>query len=473
MNRSLVIEIVAFLSYESRILPLLLIIIFVIIVMVLPGTAFVDNQPTLDLLEAKAVGIFSMIDEEINVPRGSDEGFLQKVLTKYADGKHPNCLRPNVRDVKDFLKNFGILHYAGPVFYNVGNFLEKNKDQLHTDIIGLLRESSSPFIKKMFPPEENKSIAGKGTKLKTLGGQFKTQLTDLIDTLNTTFPHFVRCLKPNDEKLPNLFHAGRMQDQLRYAGLLEVCRIRKLGLPVRRPFEEFYRRYRCCDLTSPDLDSLLAALLRKGVLIRGEYAKGISRVFMRTAQAQDLELARESALLQVAVLLQRMGRGMVCRLKYKNFKKILINVAEAIRRREESVLASALEMSFELPWGGGHLYIIQQAKALLARVREENKVIGLLQSAIAAKELNSLKSAVAAANSMHPPFQVQKSYPHSFSHKYKYTISTPLTVWSNLYVYVFPSSYSLLYISSFSATSSSRLKPSSSVSRQSWPPRMP
>ena len=92
----------------------------------IPGTAFVDNQPTLDLLEAKAVGVFSMVDEEINVPRGSDEGFLQKVLTKYADGKHPNLLRPNVKDVKDFLKNFGIVHYAGPVFYNVANFLEKD-----------------------------------------------------------------------------------------------------------------------------------------------------------------------------------------------------------------------------------------------------------------------------------------------------------------------------------------------------------
>jgi len=371
----------------------------------IPGTAFVDNQPTLDLLEAKAVGIFSMIDEEINVPRGSDEGFLQKVLTKFADGKHPNCLRPNVRDVKDFLKNFGVLHYAGPVFYNVTNFLEKNKDQLHADIVGLLRESSSPYIKKMFPPEEPSRGPTKGAKLKTLGGQFKTQLTDLIDTLNTTFPHFVRCLKPNDDKLPNLFKAGRMQDQLRYAGLLEVCRIRKLGYPVRRPFDEFYRRYRCCDLTSPDLDSLLAALVRKGVLIKGEFAKGLSRVFMRTQQSFDLEMAREAALLQVAVLLQRMGRGMVCRLKYKNYKKIIINVKEAVRRREESVLASALEMSFELPWGGSHLPLIQQAKALLARVREENKVIGLLQSAIAAKELNSLKSAVSAAYSMNPPFQ--------------------------------------------------------------------
>ena len=34
---------------------------------------FKDNQPTLDMLEAKATGIFAMIDEEINVPKGTDE----------------------------------------------------------------------------------------------------------------------------------------------------------------------------------------------------------------------------------------------------------------------------------------------------------------------------------------------------------------------------------------------------------------
>ena len=131
----------------------------------IPGTAFVDNQPTLDLLEAKATGVFSMVDEEINVPRGTDEGFLQKLLNKYADGKHPNLQRPNVKDVKDFLKNFGIVHYAGPVFYNVTNFLEKNKDQLHIDIVSLLRDSTSIFLKKMFPPvsaDEANNRGGKG-----------------------------------------------------------------------------------------------------------------------------------------------------------------------------------------------------------------------------------------------------------------------------------------------------------------------
>jgi myosin heavy subunit len=116
------------------------------------GIKFVDNQPTLDLLEAKATGIFSMIDEEISVPKGSDESFLQKVFSRHVvEGKHPNCLRPKGKDCKDTSRNFGILHYAGPVFYNISSFLEKNKDQLHVDILSVLRTSSSPLLKRMFP----------------------------------------------------------------------------------------------------------------------------------------------------------------------------------------------------------------------------------------------------------------------------------------------------------------------------------
>jgi hypothetical protein len=100
-----------------------------------------------------------------------------------------------------------------------------------------------------------------------------------------------------------------------------------------------------------------------------------------------------------------MGRGMVARIRFKNFKKILVNLLDAVKKREETVLASALEMSFELPYGGVHLPLIQSAKLLLLRVKEENKVTSLLVSAIAAKELNSLKSAIAAAKSMSPSFE--------------------------------------------------------------------
>jgi hypothetical protein len=89
---------------------------------------FKDNQPTLDLLEAKTVGVFAMVDEEINVPKGSDETFLKKVLTKH--DKHPNFQRPKPKDLNANMV-FVIVHYAGAVPYNVSSFLEKNKDSLH------------------------------------------------------------------------------------------------------------------------------------------------------------------------------------------------------------------------------------------------------------------------------------------------------------------------------------------------------
>ena len=56
---------------------------------------FTDNQACLDLLEMKGTGVFAMIDDEINVPRGSDEGFRSKVVQKHGKvrrrGAHTAC----------------------------------------------------------------------------------------------------------------------------------------------------------------------------------------------------------------------------------------------------------------------------------------------------------------------------------------------------------------------------------------------
>eukprot|EP01038_Epipyxis_sp_PR26KG_P006281 gene6281-8649_t len=379
----------------------------------IPGTAFVDNQPTLDLLEARTTGIFSMTDEEINVPKGSDDGLLQKILKNHGAGTtaHPNMIKPKANNCKDFLKNFGILHYAGPVFYNITNFLEKNKDQLHSDIQNVLRDSKLPLISSMFPADAvdesnaRSRTAGKAPgKSKTLGGQFKVQLNELIATLNSTFPHFVRCMKSNDKKAGNIFTASRMQDQLRYAGLVEVCRIRKLGFPVRRPFDEFFKRYRCIELLSPNLDALNKVLEAKGILKKGEWAKGNTRMFMRTLQNAELESAREHSLVKVATIVQKYGRRYNARNKMKYFKKILGDVNAAIIKREEKELSSVIDISFELPWGGNHLPKIKEAKVLLIRLKEEKRVTQLLENAILSKDLNSLKSAIAEHAAVNPPF---------------------------------------------------------------------
>ena len=68
---------------------------------------FADNQPCLDLLEKERTGVFDLLDDEIYVPRGSDEGFLNKVLQI----KHANLKRPKPKE-KDSRVCFNILHFA-------------------------------------------------------------------------------------------------------------------------------------------------------------------------------------------------------------------------------------------------------------------------------------------------------------------------------------------------------------------------
>jgi hypothetical protein len=61
-------------------------------------------------------------------------------------------------------------------------------------------------------------------------------------------------------------------------------------------------------------------------------------------------------------------------------------------------------MFSELPHGGKHLDVYKQAKKLLMRLEEERQVVNLLETAIAQRAKESLKSAVAAAHNMLPPF---------------------------------------------------------------------
>ena len=49
----------------------------------------------------------------------------------------------------------------------------------------------------------------------TVGSQFRESLTLLMNTLNATTPHYIRCIKPNDSKESFVFEPRRAVQQLR------------------------------------------------------------------------------------------------------------------------------------------------------------------------------------------------------------------------------------------------------------------
>lgn len=65
-----------------------------------------------------------------------------------------------------------------------------------------------------------------------------------MNILNSTEPHFIRAIKPNEEKKPDMFDAPDVVRQLKYAGLLETIRIRSAGYSLRPTFQEFFTQFK-------------------------------------------------------------------------------------------------------------------------------------------------------------------------------------------------------------------------------------
>eukprot|EP00435_Cladocopium_sp_Y103_P072307 s42_g39.t2 len=86
----------------------------------------------------------------------------------------------------------------------------------------------------------------KKTKKKkyTVSSEFKDQLSSLMDVVDLTEPHFIRCIKPNPQNVPDLFDRKGVTEQLRYGGVLQVVQVSRAGYPVRINHQECWDDYK-------------------------------------------------------------------------------------------------------------------------------------------------------------------------------------------------------------------------------------
>jgi serine/threonine protein kinase/ankyrin repeat protein len=201
--------------------------------------AFPDNQDVLDLIDMKHTGIFALLDEQCILPRSTDQKFTRYLYARC--DKHPRFFATSKQRV-DYV--FSIEHYAGLVEYTPDGWMEKNKDQLPSASSELLTTSDFNLIQDINRFIRSEQRGGRGSvATKSVSFQFAAQLRSLRSRIEKTIPHYIRCLKPNDDLVADFFEPKNIVQQLRCGGVLEAVRVSRAGYPTRYPHDVFMARY--------------------------------------------------------------------------------------------------------------------------------------------------------------------------------------------------------------------------------------
>jgi len=149
--------------------------------------------------------------------------------------------------------------------------------------------ASTPGSSAKSPSREN---SAKMASSLTVSVKFRSQVDVLLSDLNSTKPHYIKCIKSNSHKTSNEFDMKLVLEQLRYSGALEVVRIRREGYPVNFSFRDFYYEYelltdRLKNISDDNIKRTAIKIANK-YLNSEEYQIGYERVFLRSSYEETM-----------------------------------------------------------------------------------------------------------------------------------------------------------------------------------------
>ena len=324
-----------------------------------------DNTIILDAMGKYPDGIFYQLDNECNVAQ-KDDNLLGRILAQ---------AKKNI-SIKSSLKNkdkFFICHTAKDVEYGIKGFCVKNLDEFKLRMRESVDSIKDELLQTMIG---NDSGEERHKKEKFLGGKFRSDMDNLAKALGECVRHYIRCLKPNEEKKKNYFVPWFSLVQIKYMGVLDTIRIRQEGYPVKKTYLEWYLKFEDAvdfpgklfykDVTedNPKLQDWCHLIAKKLVPNHDEnmILFGKTLILMRQTCSDDFDNARKKAL--------------------DSKQKMITVLANKIRGIEPV-------RSFHLFYGA--IFTLQQNYKLFSYINKMNKVREICKLLQMKSKMNSIK----------------------------------------------------------------------------------
>ncbi|XP_058815420.1 myosin heavy chain, muscle isoform X10 [Topomyia yanbarensis] len=348
-----------------------------------------DLLACIEMIE-KPMGILSILEEESMFPKATDQTFAEKLMTNHL-GKSAPFQKPKPPKPGCQAAHFAIGHYAGVVSYNITGWLEKNKDPLNDTVVDQFKKGTNQLVVEIFADHPGQSAApdaggGKGGRGKkgagfaTVSSSYKEQLNNLMTTLRSTQPHFVRCIIPNELKQTGLIDAHLVMHQLTCNGVLEGIRICRKGFPNRMMYPDFKLRYLILAPAAMQAETEGKKAAEKCFEAIGldpdSYRIGHTKVFFRAGVLGQMEEFRDERLSKIMSWMQSWCRGYLSRKEFKKMQEQRVAL-EIVQRNLRKYLKLRT-------WAWWKLW--QKVKPLLNVSRVEDQIAKLEEKAQKAQE---------------------------------------------------------------------------------------
>jgi len=303
---------------------------------------YTDNSAIIEVCEGKDKGIFPALDSVCKAPKATDETLATtlhenhartKILCRPKAGGGGKGAAKGLSDKEAFV----LKHFAGDVTYSVLGWLDKNNDKLSEDYEKFLTKSKKVLIRDFIAKKDEDakgSKAGAGAANKpqvqqTVSKGFLGSLKKLLDALESTDAHFIRCIKPNNELKPNLLYGAFVLTQLKCSGTLEAVELMQRGFPSRIPYASIHERYKSFmpDFVQalPPSEFVEAIALAYG-LTKEDYQLGMYKIFMRSGKANFLEELKDANLDEMVPILVKKIQ------EFQGRKQARVKVQNAVRK---------------------------------------------------------------------------------------------------------------------------------------------
>merc|ERR1711997_885456 len=260
--------------------------------------------------------------------------------------------------------------------------LDKNKDPVNDTVVDVLKRGTCELMKTVWadhpgqsaPPDNEKRKKKKGGG-KTVASVYLVQLGELMGTLNTTEPHFIRCIVPNTHKKPLETDCPLIMHQLKCNGVLEGIRVCMLGFPNRMKYFDYKQRYMILGaeaLATAANDKEGVCKLMESIAFEAEkYRCGHTMVFFRAGALAALEEARDGIVLKLVRYMQGQCFGLIRRKAYQ-------------KKHDQRELMKVVQRNFRKymqlrNWGW--FVIIQKTRPLIGQENLEDQLNALQEQA--------------------------------------------------------------------------------------------